>query len=194
MWDPTARPAEQTRVLKTSGGQASVVLRPWTAREHLEYENRMATFFEDVTSENPQVLMGTMRLHAACLTVQRIEGLPDGFTVTYEQDVKGKGGKIIRQQVTQLFNPKVPDHLLELGPEVYGEIVTLALEVQPLPGDYRPEDDGKGGTTYAPREDYSEFMEDDADGEGEQGEDPSQTPPTPPTETLWHDGRPVILP
>ncbi len=170
MWDPTARPAEQTRVLKTSEGQASVVLRPWTAREHLEYENRMATFFEDVTSDNPQVLMGTMRLHAACLTVQRIEGLPDGFTVTYEQDVKGKGGKVTRQQVTQLFNPKVPDHLLELGPEVYGEIVTLALEVQPLPGDQGPADDGKGGTGLAD--------EDDDDGEGEQGEDPSRTPRT----------------
>ncbi len=185
IWDPTARPAEQTRVLKTSGGQASVVLRPWTAREHLEYENRMATFFEDVTSDNPQILMGTMRLHATCLTVQRIEGLPDGFTVTYAQDVKGKGGKITRQQVTQLFNPKVPDHLLELGPEVYGEIVMLALEVQPLPGDQRPADDGKGGTDLAD--------EDENDGEGEQGEDPSRTLPTPPTATLWHDGQPVIL-
>ncbi len=168
IWDPTARPVEQTRVLKTSGGQASVVLRPWTAREHLEYENRMATFFEDVNSDNPQILMGTMRLHAACLTVQRIQGLPEGFAVTYTQEAKGKGGKVTRQQVTQLFNPKVPDHLLELGPDVYGEIVTLALEVQPLPGDQRPADDGKGGTALAD--------EDDDDGEGEQGEDPSPTP------------------
>ncbi len=168
IWDPTARPADQSRVLKSSGGQASVVLRKWTAREHMAYEDRMTSFLQGKDKDEPDLLLGTMRLTAACLTVQRVEGFPPGFVVTYEQTVKGK-----RRQVTQPFDPTVPDHLLCLAPDVYSEIVSLALEVQPLPGDEAPADDGKGGTDLADEDD-------DADGEGEQGEDPSRTPPTHP--------------
>ncbi len=165
MWDPTARPVDVVLPLNSSGGEASVVLRRWTARERIAYEDRMTSFYHDKKDGQSEVLIGSLRLHGACLTIQRVEGFPPGFTVTYEQNVKEKGGKVRRMPVTQPFDPRLPEHLMCLSPEVFDEIVTLALEVQPLPGS--EEDAADKGDE-----------DDEADGEGEQGEDPSRTPLT----------------
>jgi hypothetical protein len=116
-WNPLARREPVTVPLECSGGQASATYAPWSARERLAYEDAMTTrlLTEDGAGEET-VRLGTMRLVALGLTLQRLDGFPPGYEEPTEE------------------------HLLTLDAEVYAEILRHALEVQPLPSGDKPDE------------------------------------------------------
>lgn len=138
-WDPLAKRDPVTLPIKSSGGEASATFRPWSGRERLAYEDAMTIrLLAEDGAGSETVRLGTMRLVALTLTLVELHGFPPGYEHPTE------------------------DQLLELDSGVLGELVTLSLEVQPLPSAADDEDD----------------VEEPA--EGSEGSDPSRTPPTPP--------------
>lgn len=118
-WNPLASVEPVKTPLAVSGGRASIILRRWTGRERLAYEDaiteRMLT--KDGAGEET-VKIGTLRLYAISLTVVGEEGFPT------------------RPDGSRLFTggrEAVESDLLALDPDTFDEIRKRALELQPLP-------------------------------------------------------------
>lgn len=129
-WNPLAQVTTTRHPLKVSGGRAAVLLRKWSGRERLAYEDalteRMLTLDQ---AGDETVKIGTLRLYGVSLTVVGSEGFPpraDGTPMF-------TGDRELREA-----------DLLALEPETYTEVREAALEYQPLPsmgGDKKDDDD-----------------------------------------------------
>lgn len=137
-WNPLASVEPVTIPLDVSkdddgNPRASIILRKWTGRERLAYEDalteRMLT--SDQKGEET-VKIGTLRLYAISLTVVGAEGFPT------------------RPDGSELFaggREAVEQDLLALDPATFAEIRKHALALQPLPslgGDADDKDDADG--------------------------------------------------
>lgn len=158
MWNPYDRGVPVWRELECSRdehgtAQARAEFTPWSARERLAYEDRSAieAFGRDA-DDRPSARMGRLKLIGLELTLTGAEGFPP---VTL-QDEQGR-------PVVAEFNPRLEAHLLALSPDVVGELIRHALDVQPLPT-------GKDAMAGVPDED----LEDAGD-----ESDPTRTPSTP---------------
>lgn len=153
-WNPLAEAEVVWRDVPSSRGAAKIAGRRWSGRERMAYEDAMTTAgivvdapAGDVTVDEDRttVRMGELRLVAATLTLVDAAGFPE---------IDGEP-----------FDPSKRDHLLAVTGRVLAEILTIAGEIQPLPGN----------------EDDDEEPDDQADAEAGL-DDPSPTPPTPPAE------------
>jgi hypothetical protein len=127
-WNPLAVSVAEEFPLKVSGGAASVLLKRWTGRERLAYEDalteRMLT--TDERTGEDTVRIGTLRLYALSLTVVGSKGFParsDGTAMfTGDRDLREAD-------------------LLALEADTFNEIRELATKYQPLPRIGEDDDD-----------------------------------------------------
>lgn len=168
-WNPLASTEAHPHPVPSSDGEAVVYARQWSGRERLAYEDQLTARFLDMAQlgddedDEPSdadaakaVRIATMRLVATSLTLVRAEGFPPVPT----EDGAG----------VEDFDPTDERHLLALTESVYGELVAIALAVQPLPG--------MGAATSTPTT-AAETATGEA-GDADEADDPSPTPPTPP--------------
>lgn len=151
-WNPLASLEETRHPIASSDGRAFVILRPWSGNERITYEDQLLVRFL-VDDESGSA---TVRLGMMRLV---------GTALT----LRGSEGFPRRADGSAMFTgadkARVEAELLSLEPSVYQEIRDLALRVQPLP-----------------TASVSDRNDDDDGGEGQEGDDPFQTPPTPETE------------
>jgi hypothetical protein len=131
-WNPLAKIEPVTVPLKVSGGRASIILRRWTGRERLAYEDALTELMLVTDSRGEDtVKIGTMRLWAVSLTVVGCVGFPN------------------RPDGTPLFagnsREETEQDLLALDPDTFNEIREHALKLQPLPSAAEDEDDPDEG-------------------------------------------------
>lgn len=162
-WDPTAQPAVVVRELECSRdehgvAQATITLRQWGTAERLKYEDDSAAAIELDTEDGVKlrrVRMSVVTLLHLRLTVVGSSGFPPGFDFANRADVES------------------------LAPDVFEEVVDLAVEVQPIPtGRTKRPADRK--SAKPPAEATPETAADFDDEPGLDGlADPSPTPSTP---------------
>lgn len=178
-WDPFAQPADQRFVLASTGKRGSVVvMRAWTARQQMAYQDRLTTHImaRDVSGD-PTVQLGVMNALLVSSVVRSWSGFPETITrEPTELELRRHKGHTRLVELTEPLDLRRIEHLGELPPSVYGELVQLARQVQdPAAGlaSLRPPAELEAGDSDEPG-----IVVDD---EGERHlVDPSPTPSTPP--------------
>lgn len=143
-WNPLASTDVVELSVPSSGGRAKILVKPWSGRERLTYEDQLLSRFMvpgrpddgQEPDEVPDVVkLATMRLVGASLTLQGSIGFPE------------------RTDGTAMFSGgdkrRVEAELLALSTPVYEEVRGLCLRFQPLPtaqvDDDRPGDGKEAG-------------------------------------------------
>lgn len=116
-WNPLAELVDEIVPLEVSGGRATIVLRRWSGRERLAYEDAITQkmLTTDERTGEDTVKIGTLRMYAATLTIRGSSGFPvEGFLSGPREKVEA-------------------DLLSITDRETFSEILRHALRVQPLP-------------------------------------------------------------
>lgn len=158
-WDPKAKRIAVRKEIESSRdsrgrARAWIEVTPWGARERLAYENRMSEairFVLDPDNDNVKVrrvMPGKLRVMSVQLSVTGSHGFGDDADFGSEE------------------------WLGSLDAEVFEEVASLVLEVQPLPtlGVKKPADRKVAESGPAAQDD-----EDDEDGDGDEP-DPTRRP------------------
>lgn len=173
-WDPFAQPVDQRFELESTGRRrAAVVMRAWTARQQMAYQDKLTTHImaRDVSGD-PTVRLGVMNALLVASVVRRWEGFPDVITrEATDLEQRQHKGRTRLVELTEPLDLRRIEHLGELPPPVYSELVDLARRVQ---------DPTAGLTGRRRADDAPALTTGDDDEDGEHLVDPSRTPSTPP--------------
>lgn len=152
-WNPLAKREIVRHPLKVSGGRAAVLLRRWSGRERLAYEDALTERMMQLDSSGEEtVRIGTLRLFAATLTIVGSEGFP--------VELDERDGRAFLTGTREQIEA---DLLSITDTTTLDEIRKAATDVQPLPSAAGDDQDDEDDESNLP--------------------DPSSTSRTPPTPT-----------
>lgn len=127
-WNPLATVDPIEVPLKSSGGRAFLVCRPWTGRERLAYEDAITErlLTTDERTGDDTVKLGSLKLFAVSLTIVGSKGFPL------------RNG---RPMLSGTREEREDDLLAITDADAYREILDEALRVQPLPSIGKSDED-----------------------------------------------------